>query len=159
MTTDNSMFLVLPVPFRLAEGKIFVECQAANGLDRWADHFSRVTVAAPVIPEAEVRNLKGFCWRDVDTLEHRDRIVCQPLPWAYTPGPFARSYVATRRNLETPSPNRNISNLQSVDLSVTGPQSQRWRRSSKAAATRFILTASSLKSSGRQRPAHPVYAA
>ena len=99
MTTDNSMFLVLPVPFRVAEGKIFVECQAANGLDRWADHFRRVTVAAPAVPETEVRNLKGFCWRDLDSLEHRDRIVCQPLPWAYTPGPFARSYGATRRQL------------------------------------------------------------
>ena len=99
MTIDNSMFLVLPVPFRMAEGKVFVECQAANGLDRWADHFGRVTVAAPVIPEAEVRNLKGFCWRDVESLEHRGRIVCQPLPWAFTPGPFARSYIATRNLL------------------------------------------------------------
>ena len=99
MTSDGSMYLVLPVPFRVAEGKTFVECQAANGLDRWADHFSRVVVAAPVIPEAKVRNLKGFCWRDVETLEHRDRIVCQPLPWAHTPGAFAHSYAATRKKV------------------------------------------------------------
>ena len=99
MKTDGSMYLVLPVPFRIAEGKTFVECQAANGLDRWADHFTRVLVAAPVIPESEVRNLKGFCWRDVETLEHRARIVCQPLPWAYTPGAFAKSYAATRKQL------------------------------------------------------------
>lgn len=99
MTKDGSMFLVLPVPFRVAEGNIFVECQAANGLDRWADHFSRVVVAAPVIPEVEVRNLKGFCWRDIETLEHRDRIVCQLLPWAYTPAAFTKSYAATRKQL------------------------------------------------------------
>jgi len=99
MTSDGSMYLVLPVPFRLAEGRIFVECQAANGLDRWADHFTRVLVAAPVIPEAEVRNLKGFCWRDVETLEHRDRIVCQPLPWAYTPGALAKTYTGTRKKI------------------------------------------------------------
>ncbi len=97
MTSDGSMYLVLPVPFRVAEGKTFVECQAANGLDRWADNFRRVLVSAPVIPETEVRNLKGFCWRDVETLEHRDRIVCQPLPWAYTPAAFAKTYAATRK--------------------------------------------------------------
>ena len=97
MTRPNSMYLVLPVPFRMAEGKVFVECQAANGLDRWADDFDQVVVAAPVIPEVEVRNLSGFCWRDMDLLAHRSRIVFQPLPWAYTPGPFFSKLSATRK--------------------------------------------------------------
>ena len=97
MTQQNSMYLVLPVPFRMAEGKVFVECQAANGLDRWADHFDQVVVAAPVIPENQVRNLSGFCWRDMDLLIHRNRIVFQPLPWAYTPGPFFSQLSATRK--------------------------------------------------------------
>ena len=57
---DDSMYLVLPVPFRVADGKMFVEAQAANGLDRWADNFSRVLVAAPAIPEADAQNLAGF---------------------------------------------------------------------------------------------------
>jgi glycosyltransferase involved in cell wall biosynthesis len=91
-----SMYLVLPVPFRIADGKTLVEAQAANGLDRWADHFAKVVVAAPVIPESEVRNLAGFVWRDIATLEHRARIECQPLPWAYTPGPFFKHLGATR---------------------------------------------------------------
>ena len=97
MTQPNSMYLVLPVPFRMAEGKIFVECQAANGLDRWADHFDQMIVAAPVIPEGEVPNLAGFGWRDLDQLIHRDRITFQPLPWAYKPGPFISQLSATRK--------------------------------------------------------------
>lgn len=97
MTQRNSMYLVLPVPFRMAEGKVLVECQAANGLDRWADDFDQVVVAAPVIPEGEVPNLSGFCWRDLDLLAHRNRIVFQPLPWAYTPRPFFSQLAATRK--------------------------------------------------------------
>ena len=97
MIDSGSIYLVLPVPFRIAEGRIFVECQAGNGLDRWADNFDSIIVAAPVIPESQVRNLTGFCWRDVETLQHRARIVCQPLPWAYTPGPFFKRLSATRR--------------------------------------------------------------
>ena len=96
---EDSMYLVLPVPFRVHDGRMFVEAQAANGLDRWADRFTRVLVAAPVIPEAEAQNLAGFVWRDVDTLEHRGRIVCQPLPWAYTPGPFFKQLSATRKSI------------------------------------------------------------
>jgi glycosyltransferase involved in cell wall biosynthesis len=97
MIADDSMYIVLPVPFRIADGRTFVEAQAANGLDRWADNFSRVVVAAPVIPDAEVHSLAGFVWRDVEALEHRARIVCQPLPWAYTPGAFVREFASTRR--------------------------------------------------------------
>ena len=91
------MYLVLPVPFRIFEGKLFVEAQAANGLNRWADNFARVVVAAPVIPESQLPNLAGFVWRAVESLEHRSRIVCQPLPWAYTPDTFFRLLPSTRR--------------------------------------------------------------
>ena len=97
--TDGSLYLVLPVPFRQHEGKLWVEAQAANGLDRWADNFARLTVAAPVIPEALVPGLAGFVWRAVETLEHRDRIVCQTLPWAYTPGPFVKQLGSTRARI------------------------------------------------------------
>jgi glycosyltransferase involved in cell wall biosynthesis len=97
MIAPGSMYLVLPVPFRVFEGRIFVESQAANGLDRWADNFDRLLVAAPVIPESQLASLSGFIWRDVETLQHRERIVCQPLPWAYTPGPFFSQLTATRR--------------------------------------------------------------
>ena len=94
-TMPGSMYLVLPVPFRLERGEVYVEAQAANGLDRWADNFAQVTVAAPVVPEALLGSLAGVRWLPVAGLEHRSRIVCQPLPWAYTPGAFLRARAAT----------------------------------------------------------------
>ena len=93
------MLLVLPVPFRLFEGELYVESQAANGLDRWADSFARVAVAAPVIPEALVPGLAGVVWTRVSALEHAQRVVCHPLPWAYTPASFLRSVRTVRRQL------------------------------------------------------------
>ena len=95
----HSMLLVLPVPFRLHEGNLLVEAQAANGLDRWAEHFSRVTVAAPLLPEADAAGMPGMVWRAVKTLEHRDRIICLPLPEAYTPWAFARHLSGVMRQL------------------------------------------------------------
>jgi len=90
------MFLVIPVPFRIIDGKLHAEAQAANGLDRWAEGFETLTVAAPVVPEYMAGDLAGFTWRAVDTIEHRDRVHCQPLPWAYSPSDFAQSWKATR---------------------------------------------------------------
>ena len=94
-----SMLLVLPVPFRVERGELYVEAQAANGLDRWADSFSRVVVAAPLIPESLVPGLAGVLWKKVSALEHQHRIVCHPLPWAYTPPSFLRTQRAIRRQL------------------------------------------------------------
>lgn len=91
----GSMYLVLPVPFRLQLGALYVEAQAANGLDRWADHFSHVTVAAPVVPEELVGSLAGLRWLPVAGLEHVERITCQPLPWAYSPATFFKVRAAT----------------------------------------------------------------
>lgn len=99
LVRPDSMFLVLPVPFRKAGTDLYVEAQAANGLDRWADHFETVTVAAPVLPESRVPDMAGVVWKHVRTLAHTDRIHFQPLPWAYTPGAFLRALPRTRRNL------------------------------------------------------------
>ncbi|ADW67437.1 glycosyltransferase [Granulicella tundricola] len=93
----EGMYLVLPVPFRVVNGEYFVEAQAANGLDRWADHFERLVVAAPVIPEEMVARLSGFVWRSLSTLEHRTRVMVQALPWAYSPGTFLREMRRVRQ--------------------------------------------------------------
>lgn len=93
------MLLVLPVPFRSINGRLMVEAQAANGLDRWADSFDEVVVAAPLIPEEQAERLPGFVWRDVEELEHRARIVCKTLPWAYKPAAFVAAMGDTRRRL------------------------------------------------------------
>ena len=97
--TAEEMYLVLPVPFRMIDGRLHAEAQAANGLDRWAEGFDRLTVAAPLVPEDQVADLAGFVWRDVATIEHRDRVSCQALPWAYSPQEFARSYRSTRATM------------------------------------------------------------
>jgi hypothetical protein len=57
----DSMLLVLPVPFGMRDGRLLVEAQAANGLDRWAENFSRVVVAAPVLPETLTPYAFWFC--------------------------------------------------------------------------------------------------
>jgi glycosyltransferase involved in cell wall biosynthesis len=93
------MYLVLPVPFRLIDGKLQIEAQAANGLDRWADHFAVVTVAAPLIPDSEADKLVGFVWRAADSLEHANRVICQPLPWAYSLRAFAQAWKRTRSEM------------------------------------------------------------
>ena len=93
------MLLVLPVPFRILQGELYVESQAANGLSRWADSFARVTVAAPVIPESLIPTLAGVLWTPVAGLEHAERVPCHPLPWAYTPRSFLRSLPAVRKQL------------------------------------------------------------
>ena len=95
----GTMLLVLPVPFRVSNGELYVEAQAANGLERWADHFARVVVAAPVIPEQMVPGLSGVVWRRFESLAHKDRIVAKPLPWAYTPGSFLRAQNSVRMQL------------------------------------------------------------
>jgi hypothetical protein len=95
----TSMYLVLPVPFRLHEGELWVEAQAANGLDRWAEAFAPLRVAAPVVPEWLISSMAGFAWKRVRELEHIDRITCEPLPWAYSPKAFAADYRATRAQM------------------------------------------------------------
>lgn len=97
--SGESMYLVLPVPFREENGKVFVEAQAANGLDRWADNFSQVTVAAPVLTPKVSFNPPGFVWREFDSLEHRDRISFQDLPWAFSPHTFLKQVGPTRQRM------------------------------------------------------------
>ena len=50
--SEDGILLVLPVPFKkLADGRLLCEEQATNGIDQWAENFSHVTVAAPVLSE------------------------------------------------------------------------------------------------------------
>ncbi len=88
------MLLVLPALFRIIDGKLYVEAQAANGLNRWGDYFSKVVAAAPVIPEEMALAEKNIAWQSADVIS--DRIELVPLPWAYSPKLFARKYFACR---------------------------------------------------------------
>jgi glycosyltransferase involved in cell wall biosynthesis len=92
------MLLVLPVPFRQAGDRLLFESQACNGLNRWADNFSRVVVAAPVMPENIAQSDKTIVWEDTARVLN-PRVTCLPLPWAYSMANFAREYWRCRNLL------------------------------------------------------------
>ncbi|MFB8787501.1 MAG: hypothetical protein U7123_01285 [Potamolinea sp.] len=78
---QKGMLLVLPVPFRVKGNQLFVESQSGNGLERWADNFESIVVAAPTIPEALGEQDKMMTWCDTTTLTnpHRFEVCTAPL--------------------------------------------------------------------------------
>jgi hypothetical protein len=98
---QEGMFLVLPVPFRVLDDRMLVEAQTANGLNRWAENCSGIILAALVVLENLIPKLSEFVWREFKSLEHRDRIVCRPLPSIHEPIAFLRSRPRLRRILAT----------------------------------------------------------
>lgn len=99
MLKRQGLLLVLPVPFRIQQGRLFLDAQACNGLARWADNFSRVIVAAPLIPEAVALQDEILDWQDIATLERPERFEILTLPWAYSIGEFRTHYASTRKLL------------------------------------------------------------
>jgi glycosyltransferase involved in cell wall biosynthesis len=93
------MLLVLPVPFRVIENQLFFESQACNGLDRWADNFESIIVAAPTMPESLAEQNKTMTWQNTATLEKSERFEFVPLPWAYSPLKFLSSYSSVSASL------------------------------------------------------------
>jgi hypothetical protein len=73
-----------------------IEAQATNGIDRWADNFEQVTVAAPVMPEELARTSNGIVWKDESALMARERVKLVRLPWAYELTDFLRHYGAVK---------------------------------------------------------------
>ena len=98
MRDADSMLLVLPVPFRQGADTLLIEQQACNGLRRWGEHFSHVTVAAPVYPEALARANPSFIWSAPDSLDST-RFTLLALPWGYGYRAFFRSVRCVRRLL------------------------------------------------------------
>lgn len=99
MTRQKGLLLVLPVPFLLKGDRIFVESQAFNGLERWADNFGSVVVAAPIISEYLADRDKTMTWRDTVTLAASERFELVPLPWAYSLPKFIACYPSVRKTL------------------------------------------------------------
>jgi glycosyltransferase involved in cell wall biosynthesis len=98
--SEDGLLLVLPVPFKKdADGRLLCEEQATNGIDQWAEHFSHVTVAAPVLREELQHGASTVLWRNPETLRHRDKVTLVPLPMAYTPVAFATLFAQGRRTL------------------------------------------------------------
>lgn len=96
---QKQMLLVVPVPFRVQDNQLLFELQACNGLERWADNFDSVIVAAPVMPEEIAENAKGIVWQNTATVAGLERFEFVPLPWAYSPLKFFSSYSSVRNTL------------------------------------------------------------
>lgn len=95
----SGMLLVLPAPFHQIEGKLVLESQACNGIEKWADHFGKVIVVAPLLPQEIAEPEKTIVWRDTATLAQPERFELVPVPWAYTIKLFSAHYVSTRKLL------------------------------------------------------------
>jgi glycosyltransferase involved in cell wall biosynthesis len=95
----RGMLLVLPVPFHLQDDQLFIETQAFNGLEQWADNFDSVIVAAPLIPNTLAKQNKTMTWHSAAILPHPERFELVPLPWAYSALHFFRYYASTRATL------------------------------------------------------------
>ncbi len=93
------MLLVVPVPFRVQDNQLLFEFQACNGLERWADNFDSVIVAAPVMPEEIAEKEKGIVWQNTATVAGFERFEFVPLPWAYSPLKFLSTYSSVRSTL------------------------------------------------------------
>lgn len=95
----SGMLLVLPAPFYRVEGKLFFELQACNGIEKWADHFDKIVVVAPILPDEIAEQEKTTAWRDTATLAQLERFELVPVPWAYSVKLFIKHYASTRRLL------------------------------------------------------------
>lgn len=97
--SKDGMLLVLPAPFHIQAGQLLFDSQACNGLERWADNFDHLTVAAPVVPEQLLGLIPVDTWRDTKTLLQSQRFKLFPLPWGYSVSKFTQSYRSTRKLL------------------------------------------------------------
>ncbi|MDI6025822.1 glycosyltransferase [Corticibacterium sp. UT-5YL-CI-8] len=91
----SNLLIYAPVPVFREGGKLFVEAQAANGLQLWADHFDRVVA---MMPEAPSRP-RGSWVPAEQALPPSGRIVIEPLPYAYRPDIFLRELAPTARRI------------------------------------------------------------
>lgn len=78
---DSSLLLDVGVPFRLRGGELLLEAQAHHGVQRWLDNFERVTLCAPVVPEALVD--PSVQWAPAESITRGGRLAVAPLPWGY----------------------------------------------------------------------------
>lgn len=98
---DTSMLLVLPVPFRRQGDSLLLEAQACNGVVKWADHFSSLVLACPLMPDRLLASDATIVWKDVREIPCTDRVEFVPLPWAYGIGEFVRVHGCVRAMLRS----------------------------------------------------------
>jgi glycosyltransferase involved in cell wall biosynthesis len=86
-------FIVVAVPFSIAQNTLKLELQASDGLQRWRSNFDSVIVAAPTADEAFLARNPGIAWV---VAEEDPSVQYVPLPMAFRVKEFARHYRKVR---------------------------------------------------------------
>jgi glycosyltransferase involved in cell wall biosynthesis len=96
MNRQKGMLLVLNCPLQTKDGRLLWDYQACNGVEKWADNFGSMIVAAPNMPEALAARDKTLVWQDTATLKQPERFEFVPLPWSYSLPQFLKTYSSGR---------------------------------------------------------------
>ncbi len=97
---DRSMLLVLPLAFHTDEqGNLLVESQGLNGLKCWLNHFSPLTLAAPVRPIDEQSKMGNATWVPVPESYYQKGLKLVALPWGYHPSKHFKHVKQVRHQL------------------------------------------------------------
>ncbi|WP_282076733.1 glycosyltransferase [Epibacterium ulvae] len=90
-----TLLIYAPVPLYRYAGEFFVESQAINGLRLWAQHFHHVTVMMPTLDQPPPPG-----WLPASQNQDQLRgVAIEPLPMAYRPDQFLRTYRSTRARI------------------------------------------------------------
>jgi colanic acid/amylovoran biosynthesis glycosyltransferase len=95
----TSLLLDLGVPFRIQGDAVYVEEQAHNGLQRWLENFERITVCAPILPDAQPDS--SMRWTSVQELLAQGRLRVAPFPWSYDLRSHIRNVGTVRQSLRS----------------------------------------------------------
>ncbi|MBN2311307.1 MAG: glycosyltransferase [Candidatus Hydrogenedentes bacterium] len=96
---ESDLLLVLPIPFSMYEGRVLLEAQSFNGLERWADNFESIVLALAAVPYDPVEGKTRSPRRDLATAACIDRVEIVPLPHPRSLWDFLKAYRSTRRLL------------------------------------------------------------
>lgn len=78
---EETLLLDVGVPFQVVGREVLIESQAHNGLARWLENFSSVTVCAPVLPANLVD--ASTKWISPNDLTSSGRLAIVTFPWGY----------------------------------------------------------------------------
>ncbi|NJN87368.1 MAG: glycosyltransferase [Leptolyngbyaceae cyanobacterium SL_7_1] len=96
----KQLLLVNHVPIQQTQGRLELDEQTCNSLVHWAKRFDRVVMAG-IDWSQQPPSKTTIPWQCVDELTCAEQIEVIPLPFAYRPQDFLRTYGATRQLLQT----------------------------------------------------------
>jgi glycosyltransferase involved in cell wall biosynthesis len=92
----DSVLLVTAVPLMRNGGRVRLDEQTCDGLERWSENFAHVVFAGLELEAGNGGETSSTTWREVRDLRRADRLSIILLPNAYRIQAFAAHYVATR---------------------------------------------------------------